>query len=148
MSHITTHHSQQDFSIREISSSQRPLPDNTQHYRPLPDNTQHYRPLPDNTQHSQRISTTPAGFEPTFSEFQQPYIYTLDRGATGIGSSLLTSPFTSKLSPCYIFLNTNFTMERFFEYLYIFTAMHLRLPSFCDMTPRHWMPCYKCFETG
>ena len=30
-SHITTHHSRYDFSGRVISSSQRPLPDNTQH---------------------------------------------------------------------------------------------------------------------
>ena len=30
-SHTTTHHSQQDSSGRVISSSQRPLPDNTQH---------------------------------------------------------------------------------------------------------------------
>ena len=30
-SHRTTHHSQQDSSGRVISSSQRPLPDNTQH---------------------------------------------------------------------------------------------------------------------
>ena len=30
-SHATTHHSRQDFSGRVISSSQRPLPDNTQH---------------------------------------------------------------------------------------------------------------------
>ena len=29
--HTTTYHSRQDFSGREISSSQRPLPDNTQH---------------------------------------------------------------------------------------------------------------------
>ena len=30
-SHATTHHSRQDFSGRVISSSQRPLPDNTRH---------------------------------------------------------------------------------------------------------------------
>jgi len=30
-SHTTTHHSRQDSSERVISSSQRPLPDNTQH---------------------------------------------------------------------------------------------------------------------
>jgi len=30
-SHTTTHHSRKDFSGRVISSSQRPLPDNTQH---------------------------------------------------------------------------------------------------------------------
>ena len=30
-SHTTTHHSRQDSSARVISSSQRPLPDNTQH---------------------------------------------------------------------------------------------------------------------
>ena len=32
-SHTTTHQSRQDFSGRVISSSQRPLPDNTQHSR-------------------------------------------------------------------------------------------------------------------
>ena len=32
-SHTTTHHSRQDSSGRVISSSQRPLPDNTQHSR-------------------------------------------------------------------------------------------------------------------
>jgi len=31
ITHIATHHSQQDSSGRVISSSQRPLPDNTQH---------------------------------------------------------------------------------------------------------------------
>ena len=30
-SHTTTHHSRYDSSVRVISSSQRPLPDNTQH---------------------------------------------------------------------------------------------------------------------
>jgi len=43
-----------DRPLPDNTQHYRPLPDNTQHYRPLPDNTQHYRPLPDNTQHSQQ----------------------------------------------------------------------------------------------
>ena len=35
-SHTTTHHSRQDSSGRVICSSQRPLPDNTQHRHPCP----------------------------------------------------------------------------------------------------------------
>jgi hypothetical protein len=47
ISHTTTYHGRQDFSGRVISSSQRPLPDNTQR--------------------SQRTSIPSVGFEPTIS---------------------------------------------------------------------------------
>ena len=79
----TTHDSQQDFSGRVISSSQRTLPANTQG--------------------SQQISTTPVGFKPTICEGQQPQTKALVRTATGIGSSVYTPQFTSKHSLCYIF---------------------------------------------
>jgi len=53
-SHSTTHHTRQDSSGRVISSSQRPLPDYTQH--------------------SQQTSMPPVGFEPTISAGERPQI--------------------------------------------------------------------------
>ena len=64
-SHTTTHHSRQDSSGRVISSSQRHLPDNTQHSQ------QTFMPL--------------VGFEPTISVGERPQTYALDRTATGTG---------------------------------------------------------------
>ena len=64
-SHTTTHHSRKDSSGRVISSSQRPLPDNTQH--------------------SQQTSMPPVGFEPTISTGERRQTYALDRAATGTG---------------------------------------------------------------
>ena len=65
-SHTTTHHSLQDSSGRVISSSQRPLPDNTRH--------------------SQQTNIhAPVGFEPTISAGKRPQIYALDGAATGTG---------------------------------------------------------------
>jgi hypothetical protein len=61
----TTHHSRQDSSGRVISSSQRPLPDNTQH--------------------SQQTSMIPVGYETTISAGERPQTYALDRMATGTG---------------------------------------------------------------
>jgi len=67
-SHTTTHHSRYDSSGRVISSSQRPLPDNTQH--------------------SQQTNIhTPVGFEPTISSGGRPQTYALDRAATGTGNA-------------------------------------------------------------
>ena len=63
----TTHHSRLDSSGRVMSSSQRPLPDNTR-----------------NT-HNRQTSTTPARFEPTISAGERPQTYALDRATTGIG---------------------------------------------------------------
>jgi hypothetical protein len=69
-SHTTTHHSQQDSSGRVISSSQRPLPENTQH--------------------SQQTNIhAPVGFEPTISAGERPQTYVLDCAATGTGSLFL-----------------------------------------------------------
>ena len=62
----TTHHSPQDSSGRVISTSQRPLPDNTQH--------------------SQQTSMPLVGFEPTISAGERPQTYALDRAATGTGN--------------------------------------------------------------
>ena len=62
-SYTTMHHSRQDSSGRVISSSQRPLPDNTQH--------------------SQETSMPPAGFEPIISEGERSQTHALDRAATG-----------------------------------------------------------------
>ena len=42
------------------------------------------RPLPDNTQHSQQTNIhAPVGFEPTISAGERPQTYALDRAATG-----------------------------------------------------------------
>ena len=64
-SHTTTHHSRQDSSGRVISSSQRPLPDNTQH--------------------SRQTSMPLVGFEPTISEGERSQTYALDRAAIATG---------------------------------------------------------------
>jgi len=60
-SHSKTHHCRCDSSGRVISSSQRSLPDNTQH--------------------SQQTSMPPVGFEPTISAGERPQTHTLDRAA-------------------------------------------------------------------
>ena len=61
-SHTTTHHIWQDTSGRVIISSQRPLPDNTQH--------------------SQQTSLYPVGFAPAISAGEWPQTYALDRAAS------------------------------------------------------------------
>ena len=71
-SHTTTHHSRQDSSGRVISSSQRPLPENTQH--------------------SRQTSMPPVGFEPTISAGERSQIYALDRSATGTGFQYTSPP--------------------------------------------------------
>jgi len=44
------------------------------------------RPLPDNTQHSQQTNIrAPVGFKPTISAGERPQTYALDRAATGTG---------------------------------------------------------------
>ena len=70
-SHTTTHHSRKDSSGLVISSSQRPLPDNTQH--------------------SQQTSMPPVGFEPTVSVDKRPQTDALDRAATGTGCNFYGS---------------------------------------------------------
>jgi len=65
-SYATTHHSRQDSSGRVISSSQRPLPDKTQHSQ-------------------QTDIHTPVEFEPTISAGERPQTYALDLAATGTG---------------------------------------------------------------
>jgi len=47
------------------------------------------RPLPDKTQHSQQTIMPPMGFEPTISTGERPQTYALDRAATGTGDSAL-----------------------------------------------------------
>ena len=68
ITHKTTHHSRQNSSGRVISSSQRPLRDNTQY--------------------SQQISMPPVGFEPTVSAGERPQTYAFDRAATGTGKHM------------------------------------------------------------
>ena len=63
-SQTTTLHSRQDSSGRVISSSQRPLPDNT--------NAHNKHPCPGG-----------GGFEPTISAGERPQTYALDRTANG-----------------------------------------------------------------
>jgi len=67
ISHTTMHHSRQDSSGQVTRSSQRPLPNNTQH--------------------SQQTKTyAPVVFEPTISAGEGPQAYALDRAATVTGS--------------------------------------------------------------
>ena len=63
----TTHHSRWDSSVRVISPSQRPLPDNT------------------HKTHNRQTAMPPVGFEPTISAGEWPQTYALDRAATGTG---------------------------------------------------------------
>jgi hypothetical protein len=63
-SHTTTHHSRQDSSGRVISSSQRPLSDNSQ---------------------QKNIHAPPVGFEPTISAGERPQTYAIDPLTTGTG---------------------------------------------------------------
>jgi hypothetical protein len=64
VSHTTTHHSRQDSSERGVNSSQRPLPNNTQH--------------------SQQTDVhAPARVETTISAGERPQTYAVDRAATG-----------------------------------------------------------------
>jgi hypothetical protein len=70
--HTTTRHSRQDYPGWVIGSSQRPLPDNTQH--------------------SQQTNIyAPAGFEPTLLTGERPQTNVLDRAATGIGNWQISS---------------------------------------------------------
>ena len=66
-SYKTTHHSRPDSSGRVISSSKRPLPDNTHNI------------------HNRQTSIPPVGFEPTISAGERPQICPLDRATTGTG---------------------------------------------------------------
>jgi hypothetical protein len=68
-SHTTTHHSRYDSSGRMISSSQRPLPDNTQH--------------------SQHTHFHAPGWIQTHSAGERPQTYALDRVANWTGTSMI-----------------------------------------------------------
>ena len=58
------------------------------------------RPLPDNTQHSQQTSMPPTEFEPTIPASGRPQTYALDRAATGTGHSHIGYPtFILALGP-------------------------------------------------
>jgi hypothetical protein len=70
LSHKTTRHSRLDPSGQVISSSQRPLLENT------------------NT-HDRQTSIPSVGFEPTISAGERSQNYALDRAVTGIGSNIL-----------------------------------------------------------
>ena len=69
-SHTTTHHNRQDSSGRVISSS--------------------HRPLPDNTQHSRQTDMPPVGFQPTISAGQRPQTDAFDGAATGTSLFIVT----------------------------------------------------------
>ena len=76
-SHTTTHHSRYDSSGRAISSSQRPIPDNTQQSREI------YMPAVE--------------FEPTIIVGERPQTYALDRAAIGTCSGYqYNEPFYRK----------------------------------------------------
>ena len=79
-SHTTTHYSRYDSSGRVISSSQRPLPDNTQHS-------------------SQRDIHAPVGFEPTISAGKRPQTHALDCADTyRLMPNLKTLKFSLRVS--------------------------------------------------
>ena len=68
-SYTTTHRNRWDFCGREISSSQRPLPDNT---------------------HNRQTSMPPVEFETTISVGERPQTYALDRAAIETGNIIIT----------------------------------------------------------
>jgi len=76
----TTHHSRLDSSGRAISSSQRRLPDNTQHSQ------QTFMPL--------------AEFEPTIPAGERPQIYAVDRAVTDAGWHMGMSYFVTYKRCC------------------------------------------------
>ena len=79
-SHTMTRHSRYDSSGRVISSSQRPLPDTTQHSQ-------------------QTDIHAPVGFEPIISAGERPQTHVLDRAATGNGRCVYI--YTHKLHKTY-----------------------------------------------
>ena len=89
-SHSDTH-TRQESSGRVMSSSQRPLPDNTQHSQ-------------------QRDTMPPVGFEPAISTGKRPQTYALDRAAPGIGCvniRCMKNGASFKCSKCNIELSRN-----------------------------------------
>ena len=89
-SHSTTQYSLQDSSGRVISSSQRPLPDNTQ-----------------------QTSMSPVGFEPTISLGERPQTDVLDCQATGTGISLFAFlEHTCKINTVFSFLTAGQAMYK------------------------------------
>ena len=108
-SHTTTHHSRQDSSGWVISSSQRPLPDNTQH--------------------SRQTSMPPARFEPTISAGERTHTYALGRAATGTGRYIYWLSEMFEVSSFYT--DTLSTSLR-----NICTSRLTKLPIFVDVTER------------
>ena len=101
--------------------------------------------------HNRHTSMPPVGFKPTISAGQQPQTYVLDRAVTGTDRqfSLYSSTYVQKFVLLhFFFVNIHFKMQRILNICRFFVAVYLRLPSFCDMTPRHWTHCYKCLDTG
>ena len=76
-SHTTTQNSRYDSSLRVISSSQRPLPDNTQH--------------------SQQTNIRAPRWEPTTSAGEPSQTYALDRAAARTGTTSMCSTATAIL---------------------------------------------------
>jgi len=70
-SHTSTHQIRYDSSGRAISSSQRPLPDNTH-----------------NT-HKRQTPTSPEGFKPTISAGERPQTIVLESADTGTGELVI-----------------------------------------------------------
>ena len=91
-SHTTTHHSRYESSGRVISSSQRPLPDNTQHSQ-------------------QTNIRAPGGIQT--HDLRKPQTYALDRAATGTGNkqTFYTNMYKYIFIYFYIYISININIQ-------------------------------------
>ena len=78
------------------------------------------RPLPDNTQQSQQTSIPLVGFEPTNPAGERPQTYALDRAATGTGNP--KSVMHNK--QCFVEYEMSYSTKHCFIYKYILLLSH------------------------
>jgi hypothetical protein len=122
VSHTTMHHCRQDCFGRVISSSQRPLPYNTQHSQQI------------------NIHASPVGLKPTISAGERPQTYALDRAATGIGGWVKYSAKFYKLWRS----NSLYDNVKLPSLCHIFIIFYVQIYDICNMVSfmwRNWTSC-------
>ena len=95
------------------------------------------RPLPDKTQHSQQTNIyAPVGFEPTISAGERPQTYALDRAATGIGNKmqLYRLIYFSLLA---LRVSGDVFAHHHQEHLTVFTVSGSIHPGYCQLTKKN-----------
>jgi len=92
------------------------------------------RPLPDNTRQSQQTSLPPAGFEPTISAGERPQTYALDRAAAGTRKMCCVNSQRKSQQDA--------TMYENFIISYLYEAQHVSgdTPSIIRSLKLHWQP--------